>query len=377
MANRIAWLGTFSEIELDPRPLKAKMSLSNSGFRTMELVDKRDLTIPLSKVSSWIQMLFWGSIFHIGLNRNLAVRKFLSARMRNTINLMTPNSVDELIFLFDIDLLPFVRWKFPSNPIIQDFREIYTEQFGRDIKFRLFLRPIRKFILKHDAHKIKAGYTVSRGLIEFYRSEFGLNLSLIRSMPRYQNSASSSSSTPNIRIVYLGVAHPLRNIEKSIKAVIESRADIEIHLYLVGEKNYIDSLMRHNNSSPQIFFHPPVDFHKINETLSQYDLGWCYFIPETENLRNALPNKFFDYIQAGLGVICGPNADMMEEEKSLGFGFFASEYSDRALTELLIDLTPDTIEKAKLSAKRSKSEFTWEREEQKFLNLVEMVCGKP
>ena len=147
MRNLTIWLGVFSDLKTDPRPLKANTSLHNSGFRTMELLDKHGEVVSVSKISSWVQMLFWGSVFRIGLARDRAIRNFLSARMRNRIVLNEPFSVNEVILLFDIDILPFVLHKFPLNPIVIDFREIYTEQFGLDVKFRLFLRPIRKYII--------------------------------------------------------------------------------------------------------------------------------------------------------------------------------------------------------------------------------------
>jgi hypothetical protein len=376
MERSTAWLGTFSVLESDPRPLKTRITLLNSGFRTDELVDNLEKITQTSRYSSWVQMIFWGSIFRIGLLKDLAVRNFISARMRKSIKLKRLVSEDDLILLFDIDLLPFVTHKFPKSRIIVDFREIYTEQFGRDFKFRLFLRPIRKFILEHEAPKIQAGYTVSRGLVSFYQDNFGIKLNLIRSVPHLKDCVAIPNCGPSIKVVYLGVAHPLRKIEQSIRTVINSRTDIEFHLYLVGDQNYIRSLVEKNDGSSRVFFHAPVDFHEINETLSKYDLGWSYFSPETENLRNTLPNKFFDYVQAGLGVICGPNLDMIEEDKTWGFGFFTSEYSDRALSQLLVSLTPSSISAAKINASRARKELIWEKEEEKLLQVIFGVTNR-
>jgi hypothetical protein len=373
MKPATVWLGTFSDVNTDPRPHKVRNTLMKSGFTTKELILKDAKEVPYSKISSWLKMLFWGSIFHLGFIRDKAVKNFLNARMREAIVLNEALIADDLILLFDIDLLPFVTEQFPSNPIILDFREIYTEQFGNDIKFRIFLRPIRKYILRHDAPRIKAGYTVSRGLIDYYQNNFNLSLSLIRSFPLFHSAVSVSDPSNIIKVVYLGIAHPLRKIEESIKAIIGAGRDFEFHLYLVGEKNYIESLKKISKDSSQIIFHSPVKFHEINETLSNYDLGWCYFTPETENIKNALPNKFFDYIQAGLGVICGPNFDMLEEAKNRGFGFFTADYSDCALNALLLNLTREVVEKAKIGARLAKSEFTWEHEEKKFLQLIETV----
>ena len=199
---------------------------------------------------------------------------------------------------------------------------------------------------------------------------------MIRSVPQLKSSVAIPNPGPSIKVVYLGVAHPLRKIEQSIRIVIDSREDIEFHLYLVGDQNYIRSLIEKIDSSSRVFFHAPVGFNEINETLSKYDLGWSYFSPETENLRNTLPNKFFDYVQAGLGVICGPNLDMIEEDKTWGFGFFTSEYSDKALSQLLARLTPATVSAAKVNASRARNELIWEKEEEKLLQVIYGVINR-
>jgi glycosyltransferase involved in cell wall biosynthesis len=367
------WLGMLSDITKDPRPLKANLTLTKSGFLTSNLIIKNQEVLSSNKLLHWSGMLFWGIQFHLGIRRSQAVKGFINSRLRTPVLLSENLTEEDLILLFDLDLLPFVIDRFPTNKVLIDFREIYTEQFGRDLKFRLFLRPIRKYIIESNKKNITAGYTVSRGLINFYRDEFHLELSLIRSLPLFSSLAADSKVDNFIRIVYHGVAHPLRGLSKSISTVLETRKDVEFHLYLVGDENYIKSMAEEVGDSDRVHFHSSVDFNEINFTLSQYDLGWCYFEPISENLKNTLPNKFFEYVQAGLGVICGPNFDMFEESKDWNFGFFAEEYTDEALKQLLKNLTIESVKNAKSGAILAKKELIWENEENKFLAIIEKV----
>jgi hypothetical protein len=237
----------------------------------------------------------------------------------------------------------------------------------------LFLKPIRHYVLKNHANHLSAGYTVSRGLVDFYLKEFNLKLELIRSLPIQGLCQSSLNNGHVLRLVYLGGAHPLRGLHESIKAVISSQSNIEFHLYLVGDANYIAYLERIAKKSKRIFIHPPVEFSLINETLSHYDLGWCYFTPQTENLRNTLPNKFFDYVQAGLGIIAGPNTDMIIESSEWKFGFFSRDYSKESLIKLLNELTPKEVKKAKQGAIAAKEKLVWDVDEVKFLDMFRQI----
>ena len=72
MKNSTVYLGTISDIHDVPRPLKVRSSLAKSEFRTMELIENSEHEVRVSGISSWLQMLLWGSILHSGLTRAYA-----------------------------------------------------------------------------------------------------------------------------------------------------------------------------------------------------------------------------------------------------------------------------------------------------------------
>jgi hypothetical protein len=106
-----------------------------------------------------------------------------------------------------------------------------------------------------------------------------------------------------------------------------------------------------------------------------YDLGWSYFAPETENLARALPNKFFDYVQAGLGVICSPSYDMFAESKPWGFGIFPDEASQSSIIRLLDGLTVEQVSLAKAASVRAGYSLNFETEGKNLLEIFRHLGG--
>jgi hypothetical protein len=252
-----------------------------------------------------------------------------------------------------------------------DLREIYPEQYGKSISFKYGLRPIRKYLLKRHFQLVDAATTVSFGLQEYYSNWYGIDASLIRSTPHYSQSKAVATAGKPFKIVYLGVAHPLRKLEDFIYACSVSENEIELHFYLVGDPAYIDRLKKVSSGNSRITIHDPVPFKEIHSTLIQYDLGWCYFSPETENISKALPNKYFDYIQAGLGVICGPNIDMIRESNKWGFGIFTQEFSEIELVQLLNSLSTTKIEELKRAARAASEALHFGIEGERLFEVLE------
>ena len=376
MGKESVWLGALSNVKTDPRPLRARSSLLQNGYQVRDLLLQQEEEPKGNRFLSRSQSLFWGCLFHLRISRAKAVRGFINASMQRPISFSSEVKDSDIVLLFDLDLLPFVVNFFPRHRIVLDFREIYTEQFGRNLKFLLFLKPIRRYILKSYTEYLSAGYTVSRGLIDFYHREFKLNLELIRSLPTRGSRESTLDTGDVLRLVYLGGAHPLRGLRESMEAVTRTQTQIEFHLYLVGNPAHIASLERVAQESKRIFLHPPVEFSAINTTLSEYDLGWCYFTPKTENLRNTLPNKFFDYVQAGLGIVAGPNHDMIQESSEWDFGIFCQEYSGSSITKLLDELTQEKVQKAKQGARAAKQNLVWDVDESKFIDIFLQIGAR-
>ena len=370
------WIGTFSEISVDPRPNRTVKLLQENGFQCAPLQERLKLDMRQGRFQTRLKSLWFATKFHLGIKKSESCEKFLQIRYQNYSVDFESLQEHDLLVMFDLDFLGFLINQPKRCKYVMDLREIYPEQYGKSMPFRYGLRPIRKYLLKRHFQLVDAATTVSFGLQEYYFDKFEINTNLIRSTPQYSESKALATVERPFKIVYLGVAHPLRKLEDFIYACTASRNSIELHFYLVGDPGYIDKLKKASSGNPSILIHEPVLFEDIHSTLIQYDLGWCYFSPATENISKALPNKYFDYIQAGLGVICGPNLDMIRESSPWGFGIFSQEFSQVELVQLLNSLSAAKIEELKRAAIDASEALHFGVEGKKLLEVLETAWGK-
>lgn len=370
------WIGTFSEISRDPRPNRAMKLLQSNGLNCAPLQKLQKVNLGRGKFKTKLKSFWFATRFHLGIQKNQSCEKFLQIRYRNYLVNLESLKEQDLLVMFDLDFLGLLINQPKRCKYVMDLREIYPEQYGKSFAFRYGLRPIRKYLLNRHFQLVDATTTVSLGLQDYYSVNYGIDTSLIRSTPNFSESKAVASVEQPFKIVYLGVAHPLRRLEDCIYACTKSEKSIELHMYLVGDSTYIGEIKKFSNEYPNINFHDPVHFEEIHNTLTKYDLGWCYFSPETENLSKALPNKYFDYVQAGLGVICGPNPDMIRESNAWGFGIFTKEYSKVDLVQLLNTLSTSKIEELKGAARNASKELHFGVEGKKLLEILDVVWRK-
>ncbi len=84
----------------------------------------------------------------------------------------------------------------------------------------------------------------------------------------------------------------------------------------------------------------PVPSAELIETLNDYDVGIHVLPPTNTNNELALPNKFFDYVQARLALVIGPTPSMVEILREHDLGIVTADFEPASLTAALDALTP-------------------------------------
>ncbi len=108
--------------------------------------------------------------------------------------------------------------------------------------------------------------------------------------------------------------------------------------------------LAHRHATGRVFFHPAVKPSEIVQTISQYDLGF-YLLPQTSfNNEAALPNKFFDFLAAGLGTVVGPSPAMAQIIHTYGSGVVCPSIVPSDVADTLNLLTRVHIEELRRNA---------------------------
>jgi Glycosyltransferase Family 4 len=270
----------------------------------------------------------------------------------------------EVIIAHDYYTLPLaVRLaKNKGTKVLYDAHEYAPRQYEHDLKFQLVFKGYATYICKKYIPQVDAMVTVSQKIAEEYEKDTGIRSRVLTSAPAYEKLEPKllRKDTRKISLVHHGLAGRTRGIAEFIKMLDVLDERFEVHLYLVSsDTGYLDELKIIAKNYTSVYFHNPVPTEKLPAELNQYDLGLIIAKPINFNLANALPNKFFEYIQARLGIaLIGPFPDMAKIVNKNGLGVIGNNYDYEALARQLNTLTTEQINGFKRQAQAVAYEFS-------------------
>jgi hypothetical protein len=143
-----------------------------------------------------------------------------------------------------------------------------------------------------------------------------------------------------------------------------------LDLMLTTPSAYRDFLQAEAGKRPNIAWKEPVRIQEICRAINNYDLGLYILPPSTMNTKLSLPNKFFEFIQARLGVAVGPSPEMAALAREHELGVVADDFTPRAMAKRLNALTAEDIARFKRNADRLAPRFSSEAAEKTIQDMV-------
>jgi glycosyltransferase involved in cell wall biosynthesis len=191
--------------------------------------------------------------------------------------------------------------------------------------------------------------------------------------PQYTKTLRSKQTEPNqIRLIHHGSAMRDRRLELMIQAIAYTDLRYTLHFMLIESSQEYTSWLRslaHRLAPGRVFFHQPVQPNQVVDRLAEYDIGF-YSLPFT-NFNNlvALPNKFFDFVAAGLAVCIGPSPEMARLTRQYGFGVVTQSFDPKEVAAALNALTAVDIDQMKSRAVEARRILNADVEMAKLTNL--------
>jgi len=255
----------------------------------------------------------------------------------------------DLIVTHDIVLLPLACNIANTSKarILFDAREYYPREFENNFLWRLLIQPFNKHLCENYLHQCDKVITVSDGIAREYKTEYGVDAEVIMSLPDFHEIEPMLSQNNSIRIIYHGQASPDRQIEKMIEIIDYLGEHFSLDLMLVPparlHQAYWRKIATMAKKRARVKIISPVPMKKIIEFTSQYDIGLFICPPTTFNLKYALPNKFFEYIQARLAVAIGPSIEMRKVVEKYRCGIVANDFTPRSLADEISEIGHDEL----------------------------------
>ena len=369
----------------NPRPNRVVQLLDNSGY----LVDvlgyafNKSTNLPVNKLyklkkpSANLRVRLLRLLFRsvASVAARLRLKSWAIHAMDFQLGLLQIEDVMEeqvydLMIVENLELLPFAFRIRNDAKLIFDAREFYTKEFESSWFFKFFDFPYRYMVCSVYLNRCDHLITVSPGLAAGYKKDFGVDMTVVRSVQYYREMPINKTSNGSIRMVHHGIANSDRGIKNMIDVVRSLDSRFTLDLYLVGSDNNIAELKRVAEDCDRIRFCDPVQLDKIISMLNNYDLGFYYLQPKGFNVTFNLPNKFFEFIQARLAIAIGPSPDMAQLVREYQCGFVAEEFTIDSMARTLLALRPEHIDQAKANSDLAANELCYEMESLKLLSLI-------
>ena len=261
--------------------------------------------------------------------------------------------------------------------VVLDLHEYAPLEWEEQLRWRFFFAPAVDALLRQYAPVVAASMTVAPALADKFRAEFDLDPMIVLNTPATVVASAHPVLRDRIRLIHHGVAQRERQLELTIDAVGRSHERYTLDFMLVADPQYIAELQdRAGRMAPgRITFREPVAPPEIVATIAEYDLG-VFLLPATSyNKAQSLPNKLFDFVAAGLGVIVGPTPAMADFVRDHGIGLVAPSFDPDAVASALNELDLERIISMRNASTSIAGQFTADREMAKVVRLYRRLLA--
>lgn len=254
----------------------------------------------------------------------------------------------DVIIANDIDTLPLaLRLREGKKAkVLFDAHEYAPRQFEDRVQWRTLWQGFSTALCQRYIPQVDAMTTVCQGIADQYEQDTGIRPVVLLNAPEYVELTPRlrTDQEVTIRMVHHGAAIPSRRIERMIAMMAHLDQRFTLDLYLVSETpNYLEALQQRARMFPQVRVLPPVPSQEIILMLHGYDIGLFLLEPVNFNYLHALPNKFFEFIQARLALAIGPSPEMAALVRAHQLGIVSSDFSPRTMAQCLMQLNHTLI----------------------------------
>lgn len=330
------------------RQLEFRHELIVAGFGPKPEGRMRYIEIPRSRANLF-QKMCWGIKLLLGAFESYY---WGQTRIASAFRLLDNVNAD-VIVANDLSALPVSLKLARGRPVFYDAHEYSPGEYEEQRLWRFLFRRYNDAFCRRYLPQAASMMTVCEGIASEYRKNYGVRPLVVQNAPVNQHLTPSPTSS-SIRMIHHGIASHVRHLEVMIDmmAYLDQRFTLDLMLIEV-ENNYMEFLRQRAQRDPRIRFVEPVPLHQICMRINEYDVGLFLLPPVTFNYKFALPNKFFEFVQACLAVAIGPSPEMASLVRRFECGIVADSFEPKALAHALNQLDMDQVRTLKEASHRA------------------------
>lgn len=274
----------------------------------------------------------------------------------------------------DLNTVPLAAQVRSRGGFHADLHEYAPAEKDNELAWRLLVAPYQRHLLRRYAARARSATTVSRGIADAYGKHFGLACGVVPNAAPYRDAEPQPVHTP-MRAIFTGAAQAARHVDLMVEAMRHVPEGLDLDLYLMpNEPAYLASLEAAAGQLGNVRILPPVPFPELMGTVAAYDIALAFQRPTTFNIRYAVPNKFFEAVQARTAVVVGPAPELKAVVERYGFGVVTDDFTAEALGATLRSLTPERVAELKRAAHVAARELSAESTMRPWADAVEQMA---
>lgn len=300
---------------------------------------------------------------------------FLTDGARNVAQLLGGRAFDAVI-ANDAETVGIACRLFGAERVHADLHEFFPDMGFEDTRLGRRQKRYWTWMTRELVAQAASSTTVAEGIAQRYH-EYGLRPGVVTNSTHLRPLEPRPVVGP-IRIVHSGNPFHERSLGEIMRAVAASPVDVTFDLYLTlaPAKERAEFVALADRLGPRITVHDPVPQSVLIETLNQYDMGIHVLQPVSTNNVLALPNKFFDYVQARLGIIIGTSPEMERIVREHGLGVVADGFDEAAIGRVIDALTPEAVTGYKQAAHAAAEALSAERQVETWADAVAAIVAR-
>lgn len=304
------------------------------------------------------------------LSRNYERYYWSAPHIKNSINKLIDVQAD-IVIANDIDSLPLALRISKNAKVVLDAHEYAPKEFEDLFLWRLLYKKYKEYLCSKYIKKTNNMITVCNGIASEYKKRFGVNATVVTNAPKYHDISLKKIDNNKIKMVFHGGASVSRKIENMIDMMDYVDERFTLDLILIGTEKYINYLKKRAQHNYRINFLSPVPMEEICSFISNYDIGIYLLEPNSFNNKMALPNKFFEFIQARLAIAIGPSPQMADIVLKYNCGIVSQDFNPLSLANCINKLDKNKIDYYRKQSDKLARIMCAEENKKIVLNLIE------
>ena len=363
-------VSVINDLVTDQRVNKSCLTLQKAGFEVLLVGRRQRKSPPMDErpyKSHRMKLLFEkGPFFYAEFN----IRLFIFLLFHRCQCLLS-NDLDTLLPNFWISKLKRI-------PLIYDSHEYFTEV--PELVSRPKVQRVWKRIEEYVVPKLPEMITVCQSIADLFHEKYGIKVHVIRNIPMRKMLPTPATREdvgldPQKHILVLqgsGI-----NIHRGSEELVDAMGYLDdCQLVIIGGGDVLPILKEKvaaNHLDDRVKFFPRMPYQKMMAITQLAELGFTLDKDTNLNYRFSLPNKLFDYIQAGVPIVASHLTEIERIITHYNIGTFIENHEPETIAGTIKNALNDEKKLAewKNNLIFAAQELCWENEEEVLLKIYE------